>query len=59
MTAPAPSALQPGETYEALADRLLEEHGPPPQSVVDLVHGMQLAAAEQQPAPADTATVGA
>lgn len=45
-----PKAMQPGETAEDVAARLLAEHGPPPQRVVDLVQGMQRQAAARRTA---------
>lgn len=39
-------AMQPGETPKEFAARLLEEHGPPPQRVVDIVHDLQRQAAK-------------
>lgn len=40
-----PKSMQPGETHDEYAARLLAEHGPPPQPVVDMVHDLQRQAA--------------
>lgn len=45
-----PKAMQPGETPQQYADRLLEQHGPPPQRVVDMVHDLQRQAATKRTA---------
>ena len=42
--------IQPGETVQDLAARLLERHGPPPQRVVDMVHDLQRQHAQQRTA---------
>lgn len=42
--------IQPGETVQEFAARLLERHGPPPQRVVDMVHDLQRQHAQQRTA---------
>lgn len=41
-------AKRPDESYDEYAARLLEQHGPPPQNVVDLVHQLQHQAAAKK-----------
>lgn len=50
MSQPADSAKRPDETYDEYAARLLEQHGPPPQPVVDMVHQLQRQAATKKTA---------
>lgn len=45
-----PKTIQPGETVQEFAARMLELHGPPPQRVVDMVHDLQRQHAEKHPA---------
>ncbi|QOK21381.1 hypothetical protein IGS73_09325 [Janibacter indicus] len=40
--------MQPDETVREFAARLLEQHGPPPQHVVDMVHDLQRQAAAKR-----------
>lgn len=45
-----PKSMQPGETPQEFAARLLKQHGPPPPRVVDLVHDLQRQAATKRTA---------
>lgn len=44
------AAMQPGETHETYAARLREQHGPPPQRVIDIVAAMHRTAAHAREA---------
>lgn len=41
-------SMQPDETVREFAARMLEQHGPPPQHVVDMVHQLQRQAAAKR-----------